>query len=144
MLQLITALLGLGGQSIATWQERKKIESEKKLEIAKIEAMGKVEAAKALAQAEASYDNLAQQQMSNTWKDEYLVLILTAPFLLSFSAPFIHLFFKIDLTQQIAEAWRIVGTAPDWYQYSFWGIIVATFGLRWAVTTFKGKLINAR
>lgn len=144
MIQLIGALLGVAGQSLSTYLEGKKEESKAKLEIKKIEAQGKVEQARALVQIEAEYDNYAQIAMKTSWKDEYLVIMLTIPFLISFLTPYISVFFGIDLTVQLAQAWQLVGTAPDWYQWSFMGIIIATFGLRWMTKEkvsglFKGK-----
>lgn len=131
MIQLLGAIFGVAGQSIATWLQGKQEQAKAKLEIKKIEAQGKVEQAKALARIEAEYDNYAQVAMKTSWKDEYLVIILTIPFLISFFTPYIALFWGVDLTTQLAAAWQLVGTAPDWYQWSFMGIIIATFGLRW-------------
>jgi len=131
MLNFITALLGIGGQSISTWVKGRNEQAKAKLEIKKIEAQGKIEQAKALAQMEAEYDNYAQLAMKTTWKDEYLVIILTLPFIISFLTPYIAVLFGIDLTIQLANAWKLVGSAPEWYQWSFMGIIIATFGLRW-------------
>ena len=131
MIQLIAAALGVAGQTLGSWMEGKKIEKEATMEIKKIEALGRVEAAKALAQIEAEYDNYAQLAMKTSWKDEYLVIILSMPYLVSFAVPFIALFSDVDMSPQVAEAWRIIGTAPDWYQWSFMGVIIATFGLRW-------------
>lgn len=144
MIQLLGALLGVAGQSFGTWLQGKQEEAKAKLEIKKIEAQGKIEQAKALAQIEAEYDNYAQVAMKTSWKDEYLVIILTIPFIISFFTPYIAVFFGVDLTAQLAAAWQLVGTAPEWYQWSFMGIIIATFGLRWMTKTsvqnlFKGK-----
>ena len=133
MIQAIMALLGIGGQTLEKWQERQLIKEQSKTEIAKIKAQGKVDHAKALATVEANYDNIAQMAMKTSWKDEYLVIILTVPFLVSFFTPYIAVLWGIDLTAQLTAAWTLVGTAPDWYQWSFMGVIIATFGLRWMV-----------
>jgi len=142
MIQLIAAALGVAGQSIGSWIEGKNKEREVKLEIKKIQAEGKIEQAKALAQIEAEYDNYAQLSMRYSWKDEYLVIILTIPFLVSFFTPYIAVLLGIDLTAQLTAAWQLVGTAPDWYQWSFMGIITATFGLRWASRWQDKKVIE--
>lgn len=142
VIELLTAVFGVAGQSISKWLESKQIEKTTKLEIKKIEAQGKVEQAKALAQIEAEYDNYAQMSMKESWKDEFLVIILVIPFLVSFFTPYISVFFGIDLTLQLSQAWELVGKAPDWYQWSFMGIIIATFGLRWMTKHKIGKIQN--
>jgi hypothetical protein len=142
MIQAVLALLGLAGQSVGSYIEGKNEERKAKLEIKKIEAQGRIEAAKARAQIEAEYDNYAQIAMRYSWKDEYLVIILTLPFLLSFFTPYIAAIWGIDLTAQLAEAWTLVGQAPEWYQWSLLGIITATFGLRWASRWQNNKIIE--
>lgn len=142
MIQAILALLGVAGQSLDTYLEGKKVEKQAKLEIKKIEAQGKIEQAKALAQIEAEYDNYAQVAMKTSWKDEYLTLVLSAPFLISFATPYIELFVEEDLTTTLTAAWKAVGLAPDWYQWSFMGIIIATFGLRWMTKHMSEKVLK--
>ena len=132
MIQALLALFGVAGQSVQTYLEGKAIERQTTLEIKKIEAQGRVEQAKALAQMEAEYDNMAQIAMKSSWKDEYLVVILSIPFLLSFATPYIQMLITdYDLMAKLREAWQAVGLAPDWYQWSFLGVVIATFGLRW-------------
>jgi len=140
---VFSAITSLGG----SYLENRSRERATKLEIKKIEAEGRVEQARALAVATANYDNYAQQQMSRTWKDEYLVVLISFPYIVSFLTPFIELAVKIsyaetitprlfDMTSTLAKSWELVGQAPDWYQWSFMGIVIATFGLRWAAGGF--------
>lgn len=140
MIQLIAAALGVAGQSLQSWIEGRNAKSQAKLEIEKIKAQGQIEHARSLAEIEANYDNYAQLQMKTSWKDEYLTLVISAPFLVSFATPYLELVFDADLTSTLAAAWTAVGQAPDWYQWSFIGIIVATFGLRWMVKDKAAKL----
>jgi len=100
-----------------------------------------IERAKSLAKAEAEYDNYAQIAMKTSWKDEYLVLVISGPFIISFATPFIALLFDVDLTPQLAMAWQLVAAAPTWYQYIFTGIVIATFGLRWMAKGNLDKMI---
>ena len=144
MIQLIAAALGVAGQTLGSWIEGKKAEAVTKLEIKKIEAQGRIEQAKALAQIEAEYDNFAQVAMKSSWKDEYLTIVITAPFILSFSIPFIELIFGVPLAPTLAAAWALVGTAPDWYQWVFMGIVIATFGLRWMTKQSVKQLIPGK
>jgi Flp pilus assembly protein TadB len=142
MIQGVLALLGIAGQSLASWQERKKIETDKKLEIHRLRAEAQIEAEKSRALAEAQYDNLAQRQMQFSWKDEYLTIVFTLPFLISFAAPFVALFSDVNIGPALQEAWYQVGLAPYWYQATVVGIIAATFGLRWFFKDRVAKMIE--
>ena len=126
-----TALLGPIASIGKTWLEGRELKAKQAYELKRIRLLGELKRAQAIAQAEADYDNYAQIAMKSSWKDEYLVIVLSAPFIISFAAPFVWLFTGIDITEVIDKAWATVGTAPDWYQWSFIGIIIATFGLRW-------------
>lgn len=70
---------------------------------------------------EGSYDIEAQRQMQFSWKDEYLTILMSLPFIASFIP---------GVQDYAARGWEYVAMAPAWYTWSFIGIIVATFGLR--------------
>ncbi len=106
-----------------------KEEGKLKIELAKVEAM--VLAAQREDDNNLTYDIKALDNMKNTWKDEYLTVVMTFPFILSFLAPFIDEFYDTDLVDAIGTSWEAVGLAPDWYQWSIIGVVAATFGLRW-------------
>jgi len=142
VVEAIMSLLGIGGKAVETYQRRQLAKQEHKFQLERIRAEGEREAAMALAETEAQYDNIAQRNMKTTWKDEYLVLVFTAPMIVSFLIPFIHVFWGIDLTPQLRQSWALISSAPAWYQYTVWGIVIATFGLRWAVNHVKGKIIR--
>lgn len=144
---IIGPLISAISDQLTMWQKRRLAKEERKFRIEEIRAEGEVERAKSLAQAEANYDNIAQQQMATSWKDEYLVIVLSAPFVVSFVAPFLDAFLayqKVTVRIQplIDQAWVSVAKAPSWYQYAFWGVIIATFGLRWAVKHIKGRALG--
>jgi len=123
--------------AVTHWFKGKELKARKKLRIEEIRALGEVQLAKTLAHAEANYDNLAQMQMQNSSKDEFLVGVMSFPFILSFLAPIIDGLLNTDITTFIGKSWEMVGTAPDWYQWSLLGIIISTFGLRWAAKGFS-------
>jgi len=108
--------------------ERQVVKERGKIEI----LQAQIEGQKIIAQQQASYNVEAQRQMEFSWKDEFLVLVFTYPFLLSFTAPFVDIWLPLEqrIMPHIDEAWSAVGLAPDWYQWALMGIIVATFGLK--------------
>ena len=81
------------------------------------------------AEAEVSYDVEAQRQRRHTVLDEFLALILIAPFVAGF--------WPDDRVQAaISLGWDSLGKAPWWYQALLIGVYAATFGLRWL---FQGR-----
>lgn len=110
--------------------ERAAIKEAAKTKLTQTKAEAEVVRAGNLALTEGNYDVEAQRQMQHSWKDEYLVLVLTAPFIGSF----------IPVVQDsVIKGWTYVSKAPEWYQVAFIGIIVATFGLRWYAKSFTKK-----
>lgn len=136
---LIAGLVGIVKTGLGGWLKSRQVKQNTELQIKKIKAIAEVERAKSLAQVEAEYDTAAQHNMRYTWKDEYLVLTVSAPVLLTFFTPYLSLLLDRDLTPQLAEAWSLLAGVPEWYQVIYIGIIIATFGLRWL---FKEKQLK--
>ncbi|NTW98328.1 MAG: hypothetical protein HGB35_00010 [Geobacteraceae bacterium] len=102
--------------------EGTKAKQAKKLEIDLQMMEHKAEIEKAEQAATTSYDLAALQQQGVSWKDEYLMILLSLPFIGSF----------VPVVQDyVVKGWEYVGKAPLWFQSSFIGVIAATFGLRW-------------
>jgi len=119
-------LLGLLASPLTTWLEgrakRQVLKEEGKIRLEEAKVRGAELRAERAASAEANYDLEAMRQMQYSWKDEYLLIILSLPFLASF----------IPVVQDyVITGWGYISQAPDWYQWSFLGVIAATFGLRW-------------
>ncbi len=73
-----------------------------------------------LAQAEADWDIIAQQQAQYSWKDELITVIWFSPLVVAWFEP------------ERATAWvQWVAQLPYFYQFGMFGIIAASFGLRW-------------
>lgn len=111
---------------VSTWLETraktKQIKAEGEIRLAEAKAKSLEARAAMDMKNEGDYDTEAQRQMQYSWKDEYLVIILTAPFIGSFIP---------KVQEYVEDGWNYVALAPQWYQWSFIGIICATFGLRW-------------
>lgn len=73
-----------------------------------------------LAQTEASWDNIAQRQSQYSWKDEFITLVWYSPLVVAWFEP------------EKAMKWiEFVQGLPYFYQIGMFGIMAATFGLRW-------------
>tara|TARA_R110002074_G_scaffold360691_1_gene533484 strand:- start:3028 stop:3390 length:363 start_codon:yes stop_codon:yes gene_type:complete len=77
-------------------------------------------------------DVKSAEGMGTSLKDEYLVLVLTAPLIVIFYA---SVWGDPAMIIQVKEAFSAMSTLPEWYQWCFMGSVAATFGLR-SVKTF--------
>ena len=99
---------------------------------------GKVQAQKVKAEiqkkqltGEIDWDLEAIKATQSSWKDEWITILLSIPFLLCFIN---------DDTRQMAFAgFQALEQAPAWYTYSFGVVIAASFGIRSATKFFGGK-----
>lgn len=75
--------------------------------------------AKAL-QGELDWDIEAQKQARYSWKDEFITIVWFAPLIMAW------------WDAERAQSWiDFVTGLPYWYQFGMFGIIAASFGLRW-------------
>ena len=73
-----------------------------------------------LAKLEADWDMEALRQSQYSWKDEFITIIWFAPFIVAW------------FDQERAMQWiDFVSGMPTWYQFGVFGILAASFGLRW-------------
>lgn len=81
-----------------------------------------------LAQTEADWDTVAQQQAQYSWKDEFITFIWFSPLVMAW------------FDQERATAWVAwLEEMPEWWWFGCFGIMAATFGLRWY---FKQQKFN--
>jgi len=83
-------------------------------------------------ESETNWDLEALRASKTSWKDEYLTIVLTAPFIGSFVP---------EIQDHVKNGWLYINEAPEWYQMSLIGIVAASFGLRWM---FNRKLGAAK
>lgn len=84
----------------------------------------KVDAEKAYlmkqAESEADWDLEAIRQAQFSWKDELITVIWFAPLVVAW-------FYQEEALEWVS----FVGELPVWYQIGMFGIMAASFGLRW-------------
>ena len=112
----------------------RKVKQEKKYDLEVLKATAEIERAKRSLEVEASYDVEALKQMQFSWKDEYILIVHSAPFIGSF----------IPVVQDyVLKGWEYVSMAPPWYQYIYIGIVLSVFGLRWYARRSTGEIMKA-
>lgn len=114
--------LGLLASPVTEWlkgrAERQKVKEEGKVRIAEAE----IAAAVARVERSEDYDANAVSEQKYSWKDEYIVVVLFAPFIGSFIP---------EVQVHVAAGWTYLAKAPAWYPYALLGVIAGVFGLRW-------------
>jgi len=118
----VLSIIETGGKLFTNWQERKKIESQGKVAVAKAKVEGAVKRHQTVVEGDVNYDNIAAEGMKFSWKDEWFTVLLSVPFIMCFIPrfqPFVKTGFEV-----------LKNSTPDWYQWAFLGAIVASFGLR--------------
>ena len=96
----------------------------------------RAQAEMALAKIEADYDNLAMQQAQYSWKDEFITLIWYSPLLFGW-------WNQEKGRLSTAPEWiSFVDSLPHWWWVGAYGILAATFGLRWYFKEQKVKVIK--
>jgi hypothetical protein len=128
LLSIITSVLGIGAGFLEKRQALKVIKIEGQTKIAVAQAEAEVTRIQKSADAEVDWDRTAASQMSGSWKDEYLTLLLSAPMIIAFMGEWGR--------TAAANGFAAIATAPDWYKVAFLCTIAASFGIRALVDRF--------
>ncbi len=130
----------LGGvvQSVSGYfkdkQELKKIKlaSEKKVIEAKANSLiaiseAKIHIAKTGQANDFSLDRLAMENMEKSYKDEFLLLLFSIPMIMAFLPKY---------ADDALKGFEVIQNMPQWYQYTFIGMVVVIYGMRGMFTKF--------
>lgn len=83
--------------------------------------------------AEADYDLEAMRQAQHSWKDELITMVWYSPLLVGW------------FDEEKAMAWvKFVTDLPVWWQFGAFGIMAASFGLRWYFKQQNFKVASPR
>lgn len=116
MMAAITAIGGL----VKSWLDRKAKE-----QVAKADAYAQRKT------IEATYDNIALENMKFSWKDEILLGIIWTPIVLAW------------FDEDRARAWvAFIGELPLYYQVLLFGTVASVFGLRWLISRQINKVLK--
>lgn len=117
MLAFLNPLISLA----TTWFEgqQRKTEAKALAEVALKEA--EAEVFKRKATSESDWDMLAQKNSEDSWKDEFLLIVFSIPFVMAFIEP---------LQPYVQAGFEILDKTPEWYRYSLGVMVAASFGVR--------------
>jgi len=117
---MIVTAIKMVGSLASSWMDGKVQTQKIKAEIQKKQLTGEID-----------WDIEAIKATQSSWKDEWITILLSIPFLLCFIN---------DTTREMAFAgFQALEQAPAWYTYSFGVVIAASFGIRSVTKFFGGK-----
>lgn len=118
---LATIFKFLGGPIIGKLVDAGARFIERRIEIADARHQARLEIEAKKATADIDWDQIAARNAATSWKDEYLTIIITAPFILLF-LPWTRGF--------AAEGFAVLDTIDERYWYLFGVAVAASFGVR--------------
>lgn len=117
----ITAITGTVNTVVENRTKLKEAQIKADAAVTKARTKAIIDAYKEGRMSEAMLDQLAVNQMDRSWKDEYLTLVLTAPFIGAFIGA---------LADDVQAGFEILQLIPDWWKAA-WAIVFSTsFGVR--------------
>tara|TARA_R110000764_G_scaffold84241_1_gene164923 strand:+ start:522 stop:863 length:342 start_codon:yes stop_codon:yes gene_type:complete len=106
LIGLITPLIGLASSFIKSKAAQSKAKQEVKLKIIK---------------SEENWDSIVAKGSSDSWKDEYFVIVLSIPMIGAFIP---------SVVPYIQEGFIVLDTMPDYYKGFLGAAIAASFGIK--------------
>ena len=125
---MFQALLGPIAGLAKTWVEGRVAKSQALVRIKVAEAESQRVIKEKQATGVIDWDHIQAAQAADSWKDEWLTVVFTAPLVI--------LLFGGD--ERVSNFFAALETTPDWYQYLLGTIVAASFGFR-GITKFMGK-----
>jgi hypothetical protein len=127
---MIQALIGPLTELAGGWLKGKadKQAAEAKLKLTEAEAKAKIMLSKETSVAD--WERIMAQGSTQSYKDEYLVLLFSIPLILSFCGEWGR--------TAVAEGFVALEAMPEWYQLTLGIIVSASFAVR-SATKFFGK-----
>ena len=121
---MIKLLIGPLANLASQWMNKKAEKSQAKHEREIAVIRGEIDA-----------DIESASDMKHSWKDEYLVILLTLPVIIVFYAAIAGDAAMID---QVKGAFAVMSELPEWYTWALLGAVASSFGIR-TFNKFKGN-----
>ena len=114
---IICAVSSIGG----SWMENKLQETKARSRVKVAKAEAEAEVHKKIATGEIEWEKTMASASGDSWKDEYLVLVLTIPAILVFIP---------GMEDIVQRGFMVLDSLPDWYQNALMIAISASFGIK--------------
>ena len=126
---MIQGLIGPIASLAGSWLDAKttKQAAEAKLKLTEAEARSKILLSEKTSVAD--WERIMAQGTTNSYKDEYLVILFSILLILSFCGEWGRV--------TVAEGFVALQAMPEWYQYTLGVIVASSFAVRSATKFFK-------
>lgn len=121
-------VFGLIGDHFDAKRKRKQSKLDSELALAQIKIAHTQGMATAKQDHEINWDIIQAEGAKNSWKDEYLTIILSIPAILCFVP---------GMQDHVYNGFTALQQAPEWYLLAFGTMVAASFGMRNIVPHFK-------
>jgi len=126
---MIQALIGPLANLAGTWLQGK-VETkaaETRMKVSESEAKSQILMSQA--QSENNWEKIMAEGSKHSWKDEYILGLMSIPMILCFAGP--------KGQAIVFDGFEALSRAPDWFIYTWGCCVAASFGIRGATTFFK-------
>ena len=123
MLGLLTPLIGLASSFVQGKVETAKAKQEAKI----ITVQAEAEVKRKVAAGEMEWNQTMAEASSNSWKDEWLTILVSIPLLLAFTG-------NEDV---VMKGFAALETMPDFYKTAVGVVFAASFGIQQLTKMFK-------
>ena len=124
ILDVVKLAIGAGTHIMKNRQQRKMLESDAAMLHAQKMASGEIE-----------YQAAVRQSNDKGWKDEFVLILVSAPVILLIWSVFSE---DPDIQQKLHMFFKQFNNLPFWYQTLFVGVVASIYGLK-GVDIFKKK-----
>ena len=123
------AVLGLVGDAVGGWFEKKKLEQQTTLEVAR----GKLRLAQTQVEATAQWNQTMAEASRTSWKDEFVTVVFLAPVgVLLIGVLFMAMIGADETAAGMVEAAKLsvgaLNELPEWFRYTVGAIVAAAIG----------------
>lgn len=132
LLAPFTAVVNLVGGYVERKQRIAEVKANGEVRIEEARATAEVARLNKVTEGEIAWDQSAVDQMRFSWKDEYFVIVWTAPLWLAM-LPFEW------AMRASASFFQVMDAAPDWYVSGMAVMIAASFGVRKIVDIMRAR-----
>jgi|TARA_R110000787_G_scaffold49353_1_gene118449 hypothetical protein len=123
MLGLISPLVGLVSSFVKGKQDLAKVKQKAKL----VTITADAEVKRKVASGEIAWDNKMADASANSWKDEYLTILVSIPLILAF----------VGYEDVVMRGFTALEAMPDFYKTAVGVVFAASFGVKAMTKMFK-------
>ena len=126
---MINLLIGPIADLAGTWLKGKVETQKAKTEMVVSERKMQAQINLKKSEADIDWDMIALENQRNSWRDEFLTILLSIPIVLCFIPGF---------EETVSKGFENMEKLPNWFQIAFLGSVASAFGLR-GLQQFWGK-----